>query len=385
MGCVVTIEAARAGPGGVPVTTHRWHDPRRAAVPLALALLLSACTGDGGAPPPSSAETETETGVGGPPGEPADCTTTASSEDDVAQALEDASPGSTICVTGDGLRDADLVVRASGTRESPVALVGEGETPVRSVTVTADHVVVQGLAAVGGEGIALDGTGLTVRGNRVEQADLDGISCVELCDDAVIEDNTVVGADGAGILAMGDRILVRGNSVSESVRREASDADGIRFFGTDVQIRENTVFDISAEGYPAGTEPHTDCFQTFDDNRPPTVGAVLADNVCRDVDAQCLIATADEAGSQGDVGRSRGIEFTGNECAVQGSQAVLLRWFPDVTVRGNTFEGPGLAGVAVFREGSTGGSFVENTVPDGVRPYEVDATSRDGFSSDRPD
>jgi hypothetical protein len=299
----------------------------------------------------------------------------------VAQALADASPGATICVTGEGLRDAALEVRTSGTVDDPVTLMGEGSTPVRSVTVTADHVVVQGFAAVGGDGIALAGTGLAVRGNRVEKADLDGISCEDLCPDAVIEDNTVVGADGSGILVMGDRALVRGNSVSGSVRREASDADGIRFFGQDVQIRDNTVFDIKADGYPAGTEPHTDCFQTFDNSRPPTVGAVIADNVCRNVDAQCLIATADEAGQQGDVGRSRGIQFTGNQCEIQGSQAVLARFFPDVVVRGNTFAGPGLASAAVFREGSTGGQFVDNTVPAGVQPFEVDAASRDGFSS----
>jgi hypothetical protein len=259
--------------------------------------------------------------------------------------------------------------------------VGEGSTPVGSVTVAADHVVVQGFATEGGDGIALSGTGLVVRGNQVERADLDGISCEDLCDDAVIEDNTVVGADGSGILVMGDRAVVRGNSVSGSVRREASDADGIRFFGSDVQIRDNTVFDITADGYPAGTEPHTDCFQTFDDSRPPTVDAVIADNVCRNVDAQCLIATADEAGEQGDVGRSRGIEFAGNQCEVQGAQAVLARYFPDVVVRDNSFAGAGLASAAVFRESSTGGRFADNTVPEGVQPFEVDASSRDGFSS----
>jgi hypothetical protein len=361
----------------VTVTTHRRHDLRRAVVPLALALLLSACTGNGGSPAPSSSPP-------GASGDPAGCTATATGEDDVAQALAGAAPGSTICVTGEGLRDADLVVRASGAENRPVVLVGEGSTPVRSVTVTADHVVVQGFAAVGGDGITLSGTGLVVRGNRVEKADLDGISCEDLCDDAVIQDNTVVGADGAGILVMGARVLVRGNSVSGSVRREASDADGIRFFGGDIQIVENTVFDIKDDGYPEGTEPHTDCFQTFDDSRPPTVGAVVADNVCRNVDAQCLIATADEAGQQGDVGRSRGIEFTGNQCDVEGSQAVLARFFPDVVVRGNTFAGPGLTSVAVFREGSTGGQFVENTLPAQVRPFEVDTASRDGFSSDRP-
>ena len=81
---------------------------------------------------------------------PADCTATATSGDDVARALADAAAGSTICVTGDGLRDADLAVGTSGTADRPVTLAGEGSTPVRAVIVSADHVVVQGFAAVGG-------------------------------------------------------------------------------------------------------------------------------------------------------------------------------------------------------------------------------------------
>jgi hypothetical protein len=346
-------------------------------------LVLTACTSGGGSPGSDASGSSSASGSSAASA-PSGCTVTANSEGEVRDALAAASAGSTVCVTGDGLRGADLVVDVSGTPDRPVGVVGEGATPVRSVTVTGDHVVVQGVAAVGGAGISLAGTGLVVRGNRVEKADLDGISCDDLCPDAVIEDNTVVGADGSGILVMGDHAVVRGNSVSGSVRREASDADGIRFFGDSVEIRDNTVFDIKATGYPAGTEPHTDCFQTFDDRRPPTVDAVIADNVCRNVDAQCLIATADEAMAQGKTGRSHGIEFTGNQCDIQGSQAVLIRGIPAVTVQGNTFAGPGLASAAVFREGSTDGRFVDNVVPDGVQQVEVDDASRDGFSGDGP-
>ena len=351
---------------------YRWCNA--AGVPLALALLLTACT-DHGSPPARASQPQA-----GPSSATAHCTATATSSDDVSRALASARAGSTICVTGTGLRDAELEITSSGLPDQPVTLAGEGATPVRSIRVTADHVVVQGFAAVDGDGIALEGTDLTVRNNRVEKADLDGISCEDLCDGAVIEDNTVVGTDGSGILVMGDGAVVRHNSVSGSVRRKASDADGIRFFGTDVQIRDNTVFDIKATGYPAGTEPHTDCFQTFDDSRPPTVDAVITGNVCRNVDAQCLIATADEAGHHGDVGRSHGIEFSDNTCEIQGAQAVLARFFPDVAVTANTFDGRGLDSVAVFRESSTGGSFERNTVPGGVRPVEVDASSRDGFT-----
>ena len=110
---------------------------------------------------------------------------------------------------------------------------------------------------------------------------------------------------------------------------------------------------------------------------------VIAGNVCRNVDAQCLIATAEEAGSDGDVGRSHGIEFTGNDCEVEGSQAVLVQWFPDVVVQGNTFDGRCYDRAAIFLDGSTGGEFAGNTVPAEVVPVRGDdQSSRDGFSGD---
>jgi hypothetical protein len=363
---------------------QRWDHVLRCAIPLGLAaLLLTGCTDPVSSPRPSDSRGQASS-TAPSSGAPVDCSTTATSEDEVRQAVLTVTPGSTVCVTGDGLGDADLVLAVSGTAERPVVLAGEGATPVRSVTVQADHVVVQGFAAVGGEGIVLDGTGLTVRGNEVRDAARDGISCEEVCRDVVVEDNTVVGTDGSGILVQGERIDVLHNSVSGSVRREASDADGIRFFGTDIRIIENTVFDIKDDGYPEGTEPHTDCFQTFDNSRPPTVNVLIAGNVCRNVDAQCLIATAEESGNTEEIGRSHGIEFTGNECEVEGSQAVLIRWLPDVVVRENSFDGPDLENAAVFADGSTGAEFFDNTVKDGVRPFDLDDGSREGFSSDQP-
>ena len=237
--------------------THRWHDLSRAAVPLALALLLGACTANGGSPAASSSPP-------GATGDPADCTATATSGDDVARRAG-----------GCGGRLDDLRHRRRaaatptspwgrrGRRTGPSRSLGEGSTPVRAVTVSADHVVVQGFVVVGGEGIELRGAISWCATTRCERADQDGISCEDLCEDAVIEDNTVVGSDGAGIIVRANGSLVRGNSVSGSVRREAGDADGIRFFGTDMQILENTVFDIKDDGYggdhrtPTASRPTT--------------------------------------------------------------------------------------------------------------------------------
>ncbi len=346
---------------------------RRAASSLALTgvatLLLASCT--------SGSDSEPSPPVGA-----VDCTVSAETPQEAAAALEEAAPGWTVCVTAD-LPRTDLVLERSGEEHEPIRLVAEGVT-VRSLTVASeDHVVVEGFVTEGGDGIVLSGRDLVVRGNEVRGAALDGINCEDPCADVVIADNTVVGADGSGILVEGERITVRDNTVSGSVRRESGDADGIRFFGTDVRILDNTVTDITDEGYGADP-PHTDCFQTYDNSRPPTVGAVVSGNVCRDVDHQCLIATAEEAGTSGQLGRSRGIEFTGNVCDVGGSQAVLVQWIPDVVVRSNTLTGPDLDRAAIFLDGSTGAEFFDNDVPDAVAPYQLDEASEEGFTTDEP-
>jgi hypothetical protein len=51
------------------------------------------------------------------------------------------------------------------------------------------------------------------------------------------------------------------------------------------------VRDISDEGYPDGDAPHSDCFQTYDSDAPPTFDVVLSGNRRERVGVQCLIAT----------------------------------------------------------------------------------------------
>lgn len=319
-----------------------------------------------------------------PPAAPAPvaCTDSAGSPDRVAELVAGAAPGDTVCVTGDVPATADLVLRGEGAAGRPILVVGQGAT-VRSVTVTGSSVTVQGFTTQDGEGVVLAGTGLAARGNVVRDATHDGISCADPCTDAEIVDNTVVRADGTGIAVEGQRITVRANRISDSRKIEATDADGIRFFGSELTLADNRITDITDAGY-ARDAPHTDCFQTFDNGSPPTVDVTITGNECRDVDHQCLIATAEESGQQDRVGRSRGIEFRGNTCAVNGSQAVLVRWFPDVHVVGNVLGGPQLEHAAVFSDGSTGAEFRDNRLAAGVPPYEIDDASRPGFVTDTP-
>lgn len=59
-------------------------------------------------------------------------------------------------------------------------------------------------------------------------------------------------------------------------------------------------------------------------------------------------------------------------------QAVLLRHFPGVVVRGNRFSGPGDRAVRLT-EDSTDCTVVNNTVTGNMRPFEIDRPSERGF------
>jgi len=327
-----------------------------------VALLLAACASD----PARHLGTAPEF-----PG----CTSVVTDPSKARRVLRDAEPGSTVCVTGD-LGGTELILTASGVPGAPVTLAGRDAT-VRTIRVDADHVVVEGFTVQGGDGLVLRGRGITARANTVRDARANGIEC-RPCTDARIESNVVERADGSGILIEGERITVHGNTISDSVMREANDADGVRFFGRGHVISDNTIRNIPLHGHPGGS-PHPDCFQTYDNNRPPTVDVLIAGNRCEHIGQQCLIATAEEAGKQGMVGRSRSLTFVGNTCLVGASQAVLIRWFPDVSVRNNRIIGSSMARGVIFLDGSVGGEVTGNIFVGGFTPVEADDLSRGGL------
>jgi hypothetical protein len=351
------------------------------ATVMGLVLIVSGCTASqspegqppvlppAGAPPPSS--------HAGPL--PANCTSRITEREQAISALARLRPGSTVCVSGDRLTDVELEVTTSGTADQPITIIADGTT-MRSIRVRADYVVIQGVTLKDGDGLTMEGRGLVARNNVIYNATMDGLACVT-CIDTIIESNTVQRADGTGIWFSGERVTVRNNTVSESILRTEGDADGIRFFGHGHRLTGNTIKDIKASGYgddPRGG-PHTDCFQTFNTaSNPPTYDVVIADNVCTNVDVQCLIATANERGAQGTPAGQTAITFERNTCAVNGSQAVLLENFPRVIVRGNHFSGPGSRAVQLNR-GSTDSAVIDNTVAGRMLPYQIDQQSRPGF------
>jgi hypothetical protein len=195
----------------------------------------------------------------------------------IQSAVDAAKPGDVVCV-GPGDHDGERVaVTRSGTAKAPIRIRALGEVKTAGFVVNADHVAIEGFTVSnrslgdGQEGramgIYLSGTGLKALGNTAIDTEGDGIGCdtnPPSCIDVVIARNTVRGADGTGIIVAGRRILVEANDVSRSIMIKSTDADGMRFFGSDITIRRNYVHDISDREYPPGENPHTDCFQTFD-------------------------------------------------------------------------------------------------------------------------
>jgi parallel beta-helix repeat protein len=305
---------------------------------------------------------------------PTDCTRTITRSDDVRPALDSASPGNTFCFAGGNLTDADLEMTRSGTTDSPIKLIADGAT-VNNIHVTADHIVIEGFTVTGGDGILLEGTGITAQHNTIHDTQRGGVACMP-CSDSTIASNTVHHVSTAGIYLTGQRITVTGNMVSDTVARDDGDADGMRFFGNGHRITGNTIRDISDQGYRA--PPHPDCFQTFD-HSPPTYDVIISGNTCQNVDAQCLIATDDQPGSSGAPSGTPSITFVDNTCAPNGAQAINLRSFPNVEIRQNKFSGPHLERAILIQRGSTGCTVIGNTTASNGPTVDVDGASRQGF------
>jgi hypothetical protein len=338
---------------------------------LGLVVLTSGCT--------TSPSGQGPSGALGHQALPPGCVHIITQADDVQAALDAAAPGDTVCFSGGDLTDADLAMTKSGTATAPITLVAE-EVTVHEVQIKADHVILEGFTVTGGGGVLLEGAGLTARNNTVHDTEQGGITC-DPCTDSTIESNTITHVATNGIEITGQRITVHANTISDTVvSQDGGDADGMRFYGSGHRITDNTIVDISADGYDS--PPHPDCFQTLDNSKPPTFDVVISRNTCRNVDAQCLIATGDQDGNSGAPSGVPSITFTGNKCANNGAQAVNVRHWPNVVVDQNTFSGPNLTRAVLISENSTGCTVVGNTTTGNRPTVDVDDSSQPGSHVD---
>ncbi len=105
---------------------------------------------------------------------------------------------------------------------------------------------------------------------------------------------------------------------------------------------------------------------------------MISGNTCRNVGAQCLIATGDQGANGGAPRGSTSITFVGNSCASNGAQAINLRRWPNVEIRRNTFSGPNLTRAIIIIDGSTGATVIGNTTAGGRPTVDIDDSSRPG-------
>lgn len=342
-------------------------------VVVATALVASACASAPipvtKAPPPGSVPRAVP--------KPTDCTQSLADPKRAQDGLNAAQPGQRLCVFGQYVQGAELLLKRSGTASEPIHLVSDGST-MTTIRIQADNVVLEGFNTQGGNGIKARGNNITIRNNDVRGAEDDGIRC-SLCTNSMIENNTVRDADGTGILIDGQNDTVQHNDVAGSRRRTATDADGVRFWGVNQKIVNNTVHDISQKGYPVGTEPHTDCFQTFDEDSPISYGVVIQDNKCVNVDAQCLIASGTDRHNAGVPPGQIAIQFLDNYCQSDADQAIYLEGYPNVAIKGNTFSSDYTVALLAVQS-AVNVKLEDNILVGKFQPFNVDPTSMAGFS-----
>lgn len=302
----------------------------------------------------------------------------------IQAAIGSAAPGQVVCVRAENHRDELVHVQRSGAPGRPIELRALGRVVTAGFVVEADDIIIRGFTVDQGgvphpdgwrTGFHLAGSRLGIIGNTITDPGGYGIHChlaEPHCRDTAIIGNTVRGADGIGINAMGRNILVEGNDVSGSVVVEANDADGIRFFGERMLIRDNVVHSIFDRGYE-GEGPHTDCFQTFDSGRPSTRDVVIEDNICFDVDHQCLMAETPVRGE------GKGLVFRRNICANNGSQGVLVREFDGLLVEENLFLSTIWYNAVVLRQSVSDATIRCNLVVGRPALAEIDQSSKKGL------
>jgi hypothetical protein len=295
----------------------------------------------------------------------------------IEEAVREAKPGAVLCIAP-GNVEGNVALEFAGAKNQRIEVSAQG-TRVGSLSVSGEFGTVQGFEVTGGSGIEVEASNVAILNNIVSDTTADGIRCVAGipgCTDVLIKANRVSRADGTGILIRGMRVTVEDNIVSDSLRKTAGDADGIRFFGIGHTIVHNTIFGIHDRGYGADG-PHTDCFQSFDSGgKGVTADVVIDGNLCTDVDHQCLIIEAEDAAAIQSASMFRNIRFVNNICRTNGSQPILIRDFSDVLIANNLFDAP-KSFRSIFLEHSGQGIVVANNIVMGDKPiYSTDKSSR---------
>lgn len=320
---------------------------------LAVVLVLAGCGGPSqdeaipgpspAIPPPTSALPPPTGGPGvGQPLPQVNCTKQATDAASMEAVLASAVPGDRICLSGD-MRDTRLDVQRSGTFEQPIIILGGGRTVTDGITVEADHVLVDGVAAEQPEA-----PGMYLRGNNI-----------------TVQNNSVISPQG-------------------------DDGDGIRFFGRDIRILHNLIRDTDGAGDDSN---HADAIQTFatTDEYVASQNILIDGNRFEQIDNICLIAEGpdSESGGSGD-GEAKNLVFTNNYCEngtgeADIAQAVYVNDFENVTIANNQIVGE-VTKAFSFDNGSTGALVRDNQLNPAIQfAVGMSDSSEEGYRGPEPD
>ncbi len=208
--------------------------------------------------------------------------------------------------------DGNIRITNSGAPGRPKALIAQdsgGLPQIRSLWISASywlvgHFDISNQANSYGVQISGSATGVSIKDNYIHELCREGIYASNATSHITITGNRVRHAQMAGISLGGANSLVSLNEIWDT--RELpwlaggiyasctdpqpnscrDDADGIRFFGTGHIIRQNYIHDIPvnhASGGPIDQQaPHTDCFQTWNNQGQAAGGNILIEqNWCR--------------------------------------------------------------------------------------------------------
>jgi hypothetical protein len=262
---------------------------------------------------------------------PASCGVTVIDGTGMQQAMNTAGPGAMICVTGN-VSDTRLVVHQSGTAQQPIKIQGDGKTLVKGISVDGNYVTVSGINAVNpaAPGISLHGNFITLE-----------------------------------------------NSTSISPRGD--DGDALRFWGSNITIRHNTLRDTkNLNG------AHADCMQTFatDPDHPTSQHITIDSNRCEDIANTCLIMEGPNslAGDGVGTGATSAVTYNNNYCQNMATQALQIDDVQNLTITNNEIAGQTLDHAFALQNQSTGAKVSGNKLNPAIN-FEVgaDDSSKPGY------
>ncbi|MGW6279779.1 right-handed parallel beta-helix repeat-containing protein [Kribbella sp. NPDC055071] len=213
--------------------------------------------------------------------------------------------------------------------------------------------------------LVYDGHGKAVDGITVDASNV------------VVQNYKIDKAEAPSVEVTGNHITVQKLTITNP---KGGDGDGLRFFGNDLKILDNTI-----SGARNTDDRHADCMQTFADDTPPSQRVLIEGNRCEKIDNMCLMAEGPNDGEGDGHGHSNNFTFRNNYCeTLDASQALMIEDIQHLTVTGNTFAAaPDKAiGLAIH---STDAHITKNKLSTTIECYVgIDTSSRPGYQGPKP-